>query len=337
MNYVKMTSEQAKVLTDATQIFEALEQHRKHDGRFRGSMHWKHINNRDYLYRGFSGGRSQSLGPRSHETEEIKQRFDAGRSEHKQRSKALAEQARIHAGYIKVNRLNRFPRFGARVIRALQREQIPHRVIGTNSLYVYEVGAGVVFLPDQLSTEDIDLLMDDRQGLKIATRLKKRTLLSLVKDTDKTFKRLSSSPNEFAAVTESGYRVEFVTQGGRDIMRPGEFAKLLQADDLRPIAIDSLKWYLASPQYSEVVFDEQGMPLRVETVDPRVFVLHKWYVSQQNDRRPVKRRRDEAQAKTVADVVVNELGHLPAAKAVGKLFPDSLIRDAPYDSDRFSI
>ena len=120
-------------------------------------------------------------------------------------------------------------------------------------------------------------------------------------------------------------------------MRPGEFAKLLQADDLRPIAIDSLKWYLASPQYSEVVFDEQGMPLRVETVDPRVFVLHKWYVSQQNDRRPVKRRRDEAQAKTVADVVVNELGHLPAAKAVGKLFPDSLIRDAPYDSDRFSI
>ncbi len=337
MDYVNMSPEQARALINATQIYQAHEQHRRNDSRFSGSMHWKHISGRDYLYRGFTGGRNHSLGRRSPETEELKRRFETGRAEHKQRGEALVEQLETHCGYIKVNRLNRFPSSGARIIRALDKARIPHRVIGTNALYAYEISAAVLFMPEQLATDDIDLLMDARQSLKIVANLKKRTLLSLVKDTDKSFKRLTDSPYEFAAVNERGYRVDLVTQGTPDPMRPAAFAELLQAGDLQPVGIDSLKWHVSSPRYAEVVFDEQGIPLRVETIDPRAFVLHKWYVSQKSDREPVKRRRDEAHARAVATVIVNELRHLPAAPAIGKLFPNGLIGRAPYDTDEFSI
>ncbi len=336
-DHTNMTLEQVRVLSNAIQVFEALEQHRRDDSRFNGSMHWKHIRGRDYLYRGFTGGRNRSLGRRSAETEALKRRFERGRAAHRERRDALVDQLRIHGGYIKVNRLNRFPRSGARIIRALDKARIPHRVIGTNALYAYETSAGVLFMPHQLATDDIDLLMNAQQSLKIVANLKKRTLLSLVKSTDKSFKRLNESPYEFAAGNARGYRVELVTQGSPDPMQPTAFAELLQQGDLQPVGIDSLKWHVASPRYSEVVFDQQGMPLRLETVDPRAFVLHKWYVSQRDDRNPAKRRRDEAHARAVAIVIASELRHLPAAPAIGKLFPATLIRQAPFDADELSI
>lgn len=310
---------------------------RDSDARFNGSMHWKRISGREYLYRSYSGGKNQSLGPRSAETEAIKQRFEAGSAEHKTRTRELVEKVKIHAGYIKVNRLNRFPKAGARVIRSFQQAEIPHRVIGTNAIYAYEISAGVLFMPEHLATEDMDLLMDDRQSLKITAKLGKRTLLSLIKKTDKTFKRLTDSPYEFAAVNSKGYRVELITQGAREPIQPSEFNRLLQAGDLRPIGIDSLKWHIASPRYSEVVFDEQGMPLKIDTVDPRAFVLHKVYVSKKADRRPAKRRRDEQHARIVAMLIARELKHLPESPAIAKLFPEALVRQAPYDPDQFSV
>ena len=215
MDYLKHDGEQTKILANATQVAVALEQVRQEAPRFAGSMHWKHIGGRDYLYRGYSGGRTQSLGPRNVDTESTKERFEAGKAEHGKRKKALTEQVRRHAAYIKANRLNRFPKTGARVVRSFQRAGIPHRVIGTNALFVYEVSAGVTFLPEHVATEDIDVLMDDRQALAIAARLKARTLLSLIKKADRSFRRLGASPVEFAAVNDRGYRVDLITQGAQ--------------------------------------------------------------------------------------------------------------------------
>ncbi len=332
-----MNSEQTRVLTNAIQLFQALEKHRESDGRFAGSMHWKHISGRDYLYRGFSGGRNHSLGLRNRETEEIKQRFEAGARAHKKRTMELLAQVKIHSGYVKVNHLNRFPISGARILRALQKAGVPNRVIGTNALYAYETGAGVLFMPDQLATDDIDLLMDARQSVKITANLKKRTLLSLLKDTDKSFKRLSDSPYEFAASNDKGYRVEFITQGNKDPMLPSDFSRLLKQGDLQPIGIDSLKWCVSSPRFTEIVFDTRGMPLTVDTVDPRAFALHKWHVSQRSDRHPRKRRRDEAQARAVAAVVSRELRHLPATEVITRLFPSSVVNRDSRSEDEFSI
>jgi len=337
MEYVKMNSEQIRNLTNATQLFEALERLRQNEGRFRGSMHYKHIKGRDYLYRAYSGGRNQSLGPKSSRTEEIKKNFEQGKSAHNREKKTLTRRIRLHAAYIKANGLNRFPGSGARIVRAFQKAKIPHRVIGTSALFVYEISAGVLFMPQHLATEDMDVLLDSRQSLRIAANLKNRTLMSLIRDTDSSFKRLSDSPYEFAATNDEGFMVELITKGRRDIMTPGAFNDRLQGSDLHPIEIDSLKWHLASPHYSEVVFDHQGMPLRVDTVDPRAFVLHKWYVSRREDRKPAKRHRDGVHARLVAQVVVNELRHLPGTGVIQRLFPDDVVRQSPDTVDEFSL
>lgn len=337
MNYQTLNAEQIKVLTNATQLFESLESHRMQQASISGSMHWKKINNRQYLYRAYSYGKNKSLGVRSVETEKIKQQFDANRKEYKEREASLIEQIKLHAAYIKANQLNHFPITAARVIRVLQQQGLPHRVIGTNALYVYEVVAAVAFQSEIIATEDIDILMDAKQGIKIVSKLKEDTLLSLLQKTDNSFQKLSNSQFEFTAANNKGYQVDFITQGSDLIMESEAFEEMLQQDDLHPVSIDSLKWCISSPHYDAVVFDSKGFPLRVQTIDPRAFVLHKWFVSQQVDRSRAKQHRDALQAEVMARVLKNELSHFGSSPALSKVFPEKLQKQVSDEFDRFSL
>jgi hypothetical protein len=153
--------------------------------------------------------------------------------------------------------------------------------------------------PKRLATADIDVLMDARQGLKIITDIEE--------------------------------------EESADPMKMSDFERYLEAGDLKPVGTDSLKWAIASPRFEAVVFDEKGMPLRLVTVDPRAFVLHKWHVSQQPDREPLKRHRDEAQARLVATLLRDELRELSATQAVERAFPHLLRQQASSRLDEYDL
>ncbi|SFU96985.1 GSU2403 family nucleotidyltransferase fold protein [Halomonas korlensis] len=337
MGYTRLQLEQAKVSTNAIQLFEALEAHRGQARQVAGSMHWKQIAGREYLYRGYSHGKNHSLGPRSPETEAIKASFEERKAAYKTREDALRQQLTTHAAYVRANRLHRFPLTAARVIRVLQRQGVPFRIIGTSALYAYEARAGVLIEPEHLATSDVDILMDARQGVRIVAQVQPEGLLSLLRQTDKTFQRFTDATFMFCAVNDTGYRVDFITQGGSDPLQMNDFERLLDEGDLTPVTIESLKWLVASPRFEAVVFDERGMPLRLLTADPRAFVLHKWYVSQRADREPAKRYRDEAQARLVATLLHHELRELPTTRAVAHAFPHLLRQDASAELDDFDV
>ena len=76
MGYSAYQPEQAKVVTNTHQLFGALEALRSQARHVEGSMHWKGIAGREYLYRAYSHGKNHSLGSRSAETESLKVSFD---------------------------------------------------------------------------------------------------------------------------------------------------------------------------------------------------------------------------------------------------------------------
>ncbi|QOR39015.1 hypothetical protein HNO52_11175 [Billgrantia diversa] len=336
MAYQQFQPEQSRVAVNAIQLFEALEHHRAQARQVKGSMHWKRIQGREYLYHAYTGGKNHSLGPRSAETEAIRKAFDARKAEYRLREQSLKEQLQVHSAYIRANRLNRFPIAGARAIRALQRKAVPFRMIGTNALYAYEARSGVLIEPEHLATADIDVLMVTRQGLRIVTALEGETLLSVIQSSDRSFQPLTDTPFEFRAANAKGYMIDLITQAV-DPMTVSDFERHLERGDWKPVGIDSLKWAIASPRFEATVFDERGMPLRLSTVDPRAFVLHKWHVSQQPDREPVKRYRDEAQARLVATLLRDELRELSTTRAVERAFPHLVRQRASSQIDEFDV
>jgi len=196
-----------------------------------------------------------------------------------------------------------------RICRALDGEGLAKDflVIGTNALFAYEAGAGVLFLMELLASGDIDLLYDARKRLTLVSqKLGGDGLTGLLRKADRSFQPLAK--RHYRAVNDDGFLVDLVVPPrGITAAEPVTFS----LDDLEAAEVPGLQWLINSPKYEAVVADEQGVPFRLRVPDPRVFALHKAWLSTRPEREPLKRPRDLAQAREVAAAVREQMPHLP--------------------------
>ena len=273
-----------------------------------GGMHWKTgPNGQDYLY-STAGRKEKALGPKSPLSEQIfaahAERVSALQLRAGKARQALEKTARVS----KALYLGRLPTIAARILRRLDDAGYLDGsliVAGTNALFAYESGTGVLFDEPLIATEDLDLLWDPRRRMSLLlAEDNEASVLGLLQRVDRSFRKNRS----YQAINDDTYLVDLIRPASIDEM----FCKspsLSQAeDDLEPAAIDGLAWLINAPRYEECAVAEDGLPARIVTVDPRAYALHKLWLSKRSDRSPLKRSRDIEQAHAVADVAINSLG-----------------------------
>jgi len=194
-------------------------------------------------------------------------------------------------------------------------------VLGTQSLYAYEAVAGVQFLLELLASGDVDLLYDTRKKMTLVSRkMEGQGLLGLLKSADRSFECIRK--RGFRAANSEGFMVDFIiAPRPMQQVEPITFAD----DDLVAAEVPGLQWLVNSPRLETVAVDETGWPVPMRVPDPRAFALHKAWLSMQIDREPLKRERDLAQARAVAEVVREYLPHMPLEEVLTALHAD--VRD----------
>jgi hypothetical protein len=300
MDYPELTLDQRRHLIDVQQRFEAW---RTADRMFResnkGAMAWKRVGAKEYLYRIVDRRIQKSLGPRSPETERLKQDYMASRTANRARLTQMKRALEKAAPVSRALGLARVPRTAARLLRSLDHEGLLGDglfVVGTHALYAYEARSGIVFDPELLATLDLDLLADVRSRLVLAIDDKKRSgILAALQKADSTFE---VQGDQFRAVNSQGYFVDVIRPMSKDEITADEY----DLGGLIPAAIDGLKWLVNSPRFEATAIGEDGMPVWMSCIDPRAFALHKLWVSRQPGREAIKRRRDESQARAVAHI-----------------------------------
>lgn len=334
MEFQELNNDQRREAVNTQQRYSAYRAAKERADNYRGSMIWNQISGREYLVRSSYDKRGirrqSSLGPRSPDTEKVKDEYERGRTEANDRLKnikvVLARQAAINHAL----GLGRVPLLGAKIIRALDATNMLGagiRVLGTNAIYAYEAAAGVRIDPAVTTTEDIDLLFDSRKGVKFAATedVPERSLLHLLQKVDRSFEK---SGQTFRAINNEGYLVDLI----KPLRNPPWTAdeKRIGADpeDLAAAEIEGLAWHESAPPFEAVALDEKGEPLRIVTSDPRVWVAHKLWLSKRQDREPIKRRRDELQACTIAGLVARHLPHLEFTPERMRMLPKNLIAEA---------
>lgn len=314
----ELDNDQRREMINARQRYAVFREAAERLAKYRGSMVWSATKGTDYLLRSFypdEGGsrRQRSMGPRSAETEAIKQEFDSGRAVARRRHKATWTAVERQAAIARAVDLGRVPLTAARIIRAIDSLGLLGRglkVVGTNALFAYEAAAGVFVDPQVTATQDIDLLFDARRelGLVAGKAVGRGGLLGLLKGIDPSFARGRES---FRAANDEGYLVDLIRPEANPPWRGIRDSLHLAEGDLSAVAIEGLEWLENAPPFESVAIDEKGMPLRIVAVDPRIFAAHKLWLSQKFDRDPLKRARDAAQARAVGAIVRMHLPHLP--------------------------
>ena len=332
--FIELSNDQRREMINSRQRFQALQQAETRARGYRGSMVWENAKGHEYLVRAYYDNdsakrRQKSLGRRTAATELIKKTFEDERIEAVEDQKNLKALMVQQAAINRVLGLGRVPQIAAKILRGVEGSGLLGsglRVVGTNALYAYEAACGVIFDPGITATEDIDLLFDARRRLRLFGEgpASGAVFLDLLKHADTSFKRLNST---FRAQNRDGYLVDLI----KPLRNPpwqAEKALSVDVDDLEAAAIEGLVWLENAPAFEQVVIDERGGLLRMVAVDPRVFAIHKHWLSQRRDREPVQRGRDLAQAKAVFALVKQHLQHLPMEAGEFKMIPKDIVGSA---------
>ena len=261
-------------------------------------MSWKTVGGKHYLYR-IDGRVQKGLGARSAETEALKEAYMSRRTMERARVtkmlKAINDSARVN----RAMGLARVPQIAADVIREFDRTGLLGDglfIVGTHALYAYEARSGITFEPELLATRDLDRLADVRARLVLAIDGKKRDgLLQTLRNVDKSF---SVQGDLFRAVNADGYFVDVIRPMRKNQGSLGEY----DLGGMVPAGIDGLNWLINSVRFEATAIAEDGKPVWMSCIDPRAFALHKLWVSKQDSREAIKRRRDAVQAAAVAEV-----------------------------------
>ena len=334
--FTELNPDQRREAINTQQRYAGLAEAQRRRDAYRGSMVWGRSKGRDYLLRSVydkHGRRRQtSLGLRGPETERIKAEFDQGRGEARARWDSMRAVMDRQAAINRVLGLGRVPMIGARIIRSLDACGLlggAIRVLGTNALYAYEAAAGVRIESGLTATEDIDLLFDSRARLQFVATGEGEgeavSLLRVLQQVDSSFER---SREPFRARNRDGYIVDLIKPLRSPPWRSDPVRLGSDAQDLEAVEIEGLAWHESAPAFEAIAIDERGEPLRIVASDPRVFAIHKHWLSQRLDREPIKKPRDLQQACVVAALVVGWLPHLSLDGDDLRMLPKAVVDDA---------
>jgi hypothetical protein len=98
--------------------------------------------------------------------------------------------------------------------------------------------------------------------------------------------------------------------------------------DLIAEQLTGLDWILTGPKFSQIVIAGNGFPVRFVVPDPRVFALHKIWLSLQPTRNPMKRKRDFRQGEAVAQLAIEYL-NLSFEDSALHILPNDLTASVP--------
>lgn len=300
MDITELTNEQRRQLIDAQQTFSAWRPAAMSLERM-GTMRAQSSKGRQYMYAVWGTVR-RSLGRVTPALQQQKVKLDAQRAELATRTRGTRARMEAMAPVNRALRLGRAPDIVARILRALDREQLlgSHVIVaGTSALYAYETASGTVIGQQHVATTDADLIWDPKQSLLLAaTGVRREGIMGVLKRVDRSF----SADFGYNATNRDGYIVDLLCP------ETGDFTTMNAGADLEATPMAGVDWLLEAPPFEQIVIGEDGMPCRIVVPEPRTFALHKLWVSKQDSRTPLKRPRDRAHAAIVASLATKYLG-----------------------------
>jgi hypothetical protein len=315
---------QQRTLNRAVEAYQAYLEALQASRPLKGGMHWKKIKGREYLYKYRDRyGHGSSLGPRSPHTERLWAEFGCQRREMAARLGNRRQQLAEAARFCRAALIHRVPEPVTRILRYLPPGDLTHAplmVIDTHALHAFEFAAGV-FIG---APPDSPLFAGAVQGLTLAATamVPPDTFLRLLRRADRSYKTLPG--DGLAAVNQQGFRVRLLRP---PTARSPHRVMVRDAPGVTvPAESGDLTALLGAPRFSQVVIGRRGDPVTMAAPDPRALALHKLWLSQQEDREPVKHTRDRIQAAALAELILRYLPQYYFFSAELQLFPAEVAR-----------
>jgi hypothetical protein len=303
--FIAFNADQSRLLVDASNQYDQWVSAKRANNDFYGWMSWRSQNGKDYLISGRGNGGSQkSHGSRSEETEALYRDFTKGKETAKSQLEIIEARLEERAPMMRALRMGRILAPLAQVIREFDvQSMLGDRLLigGTHAIAGYEALAGQWFDSSLTATEDLDFVWRQSRNIELVVKNGAPALLQHLKAVDSSY--TVNTERTFQARNAKGLIIDFISDDAGVSEAPKEY--------LKPISITGQEWIIQSKPVDVVAIDTRGFPVRMVVPDPRVFALHKAWVSERADRNPLKCAKDMRQAVAVSTLVKCHLPQYP--------------------------
>lgn len=323
---IPFNEEQQRLLNNLTQYYDAWLGHaRRLRAEFTYRLQWKTVAGREYLYKIVDRkGNGASLGAKSAANEAEFSRYPAAREQVRAGERAAKSKLAVAGSLYRALRLPVIANPAAAILREADLRGMLDGtllVIGANALAAYELEAGARFTAGLDATEDFDLswLGDGADTLSLQGAAG-HGVFDLLKAADDTY--TVNTKRNFQARNRDAYSVELLSS-------PGAASRLAPGEKLLPLSLPSQSWLSAGKPVSQVVCARDSTFARIIAPDPRVFALHKLWLSQQKSRDRSKRGKDQAQGEVLLKAIADHMAHYRLDKVFVRRLPDELRKYLP--------
>lgn len=291
-------------------VFTALEDARHAAQEVRGGMYWKQGGKTDYLIRTSPSNSQKSLGPRNSSTEEIYAKFLARKKIVEAREKSLRSSLEQHQRLNRALRVGRAPGIVVEILNGIEEAGLStyFTVVGTHALYAYEIEAGVRITDTAaMETHAVDPLWGSTKRVQFISDLKFQgtSMVGLLRKIDPTF--VVRGDQRYTAVNAKGFEVDIIRREAKQ-QDPNPMRLSDDEDDFLVVQARRADTLLNAEKFSSIIVAANGRMARMNTISPVVFIDFKRWLSEQEDREPLKRTRDLRQSEVVEQIVQ---GYLP--------------------------
>lgn len=304
-----------------------LETLQRYNLQFRYKILWqKHKDGYQLLAKeNLKTGKREYLGRRDEKTEKIAADFRDSKQKIKERLKKLKEKLKRDEKLNKLEDIARAPRELIALLRKINELNLDDKliVIGTNSLYAYEVKAGIMIEESHLATHDIDILNRKDKGVSfIFNALHQDTsALEFMQTIDKTFYQSPNVPYRF--INNDGVWIELITPSSQEGSQTSFMA------DVIPLDMKGMQWLENARLFQDTIIGLDGKSANITTIHPLEFAVYKHWLAQQEDRDYLKHTRDSEQSKLVTNIIFEYMPNIDIEKEIKLLkhIPKSVVDD----------
>lgn len=334
MEFREYTSEQRKHIIDASYLYERyISKLQEYAQNYKYSMFWHKVAGKTYLAKkksqGTKGEERKYLGEQNEETTAIYDAFMARKSALTQELSALDKEIKTKEAINKALKLTRTPNAIVDIYRRLNELCLDDKLvlIGTNALYCYEAHCGVFLEDAALSTVDIDILSRRNKKLSFAFKelMGDKKIVELIKSIDKSFEQNPKAPYQF--INKANVCLEIINPAPKQMQLTN--ANNDYFTDVVPLEMDKMEWLENSRLFKATVVAVSGKIASITTLHPMDFAIYKNWLSQKDDRAPLKKSRDAEQSKIVTKLILDYMTDIDAKKYItgAKHFKNEAVAD----------
>ena len=329
--------EQRRILANLDTYYENwASAQRELDGKYKGSMRWKLVKGRQYLYHRVSDSplREKSLGPRfkgenvlppeeadsdsgreQTPTERFLIEFLQGKSDATRRAQAASREAARFASLARVLKLATVPGTTAALLRHFDRLGMLGNTllaVGTVAMPAYEIAAGRRLFDGFETTQDFDLSW---QGWSASLQFHVgpgrnemgQQPLGVLAALKRFSPRYTKNLERGFQATNGSFEVEVLAAPSTLDSYPNDDLVLLPG-------LTEQEWLLNGNPVRRVAVALDGTPAPIVAPDPRWMALHKLWLSQKAQRKAEKKPKDQAQGLLLMRALLWNLAEYPIDK-----------------------